>query len=190
MTAPGTQTLAVLREVATERHEQYAKHGDQAHLPDGTGPHVGWRFDGAARTLANVARGMVYERVKTGDIAFAHILLEEVFEALAEADPLRLRAELVQVAAVTVQWIEAIDDRVEVLLEAARHLVADHTATIEPRPGEDRWTIQPGQGGGRIVTTKQLERRATRLAAEPPSGRCHCGSRHHLADEHFEKASV
>lgn len=33
------------------------------------------------------------------------VLVEEVAEALAEGDPARLRRELVQVAAVTVQWI-------------------------------------------------------------------------------------
>ncbi|WPM94355.1 hypothetical protein VG1_CDS0031 [Arthrobacter phage Cupello] len=40
-----------------------------------------------------------------------NILLEEVFEATAEEDPATLRKELVQVAAVTAQWIEAIDRR-------------------------------------------------------------------------------
>lgn len=43
--------------------------------------------------------------------AWRHILDEEVAEALAETDPERLRAELVQVAAVAVQWIEALDRR-------------------------------------------------------------------------------
>jgi hypothetical protein len=39
------------------------------------------------------------------------ILMEEVYEALAEKDPDRLRAELVQVAAVAVQWIDCINRR-------------------------------------------------------------------------------
>ncbi len=39
------------------------------------------------------------------------ILLEEVFEALAEEEPKELRKELVQVAAVAAQWVEAIDRR-------------------------------------------------------------------------------
>jgi hypothetical protein len=39
------------------------------------------------------------------------IALEEVFEALVEDDPVKLRAELVQAAAVLVAWIEAIDRR-------------------------------------------------------------------------------
>lgn len=37
--------------------------------------------------------------------------IEEVLEAFAEADPDRLRAELVQVAAVATKWIQALDRR-------------------------------------------------------------------------------
>jgi len=44
-----------------------------------------------------------------GRVSWADILLEEVFEALAEDDPAALRVELIQVAAVAVQWVEAID---------------------------------------------------------------------------------
>jgi hypothetical protein len=39
------------------------------------------------------------------------IALEEVFEALVETDPAKLRDELLQVAAVAVAWVEAIDRR-------------------------------------------------------------------------------
>jgi hypothetical protein len=39
------------------------------------------------------------------------VLLEEVLEALEEDNEERLRAELVQVAAVAVRWIGAIDVR-------------------------------------------------------------------------------
>lgn len=39
------------------------------------------------------------------------MLLEEVAEAFAESDDARLRAELVQVAAVAQAWIESIDRR-------------------------------------------------------------------------------
>ena len=38
-------------------------------------------------------------------------MFEEVAEAFAEADVRRLRAELVQCAAVAVKWVEAIDRR-------------------------------------------------------------------------------
>lgn len=44
--------------------------------------------------------------------AWDGILLEEVYEALAEKDPAKRRSELIQVAAVAQAWIEAIDRRV------------------------------------------------------------------------------
>jgi hypothetical protein len=42
-------------------------------------------------------------------LTWADILEEEIAEALAESDPVKLRAELVQSGAVIVAWIEAID---------------------------------------------------------------------------------
>jgi hypothetical protein len=45
------------------------------------------------------------------DGTWMHVLIEEVFEALAEEDPAKLRAELVQVAAVCAAWITDIDGR-------------------------------------------------------------------------------
>lgn len=48
-------------------------------------------------------------RVERGELAWDGILLEEVFEALAEADPAAMRAELVQAAAVIVNMIECLD---------------------------------------------------------------------------------
>lgn len=47
-----------------------------------------------------------------GHQSHPHILIEEVAEAMAELDdPEKLRAELMQVAAVCVDWIEMIDRR-------------------------------------------------------------------------------
>lgn len=120
-------TQAVLDEVQAERERQTRKHGDQSHLPDGTGP---FRFlwlparDGSGsshgysfRELAHLtkARCKAASQNEGGDgtITFEHILTEEFFEALAEDDPVLLRTELVQVAAAAVQWIEAIDRRRE-----------------------------------------------------------------------------
>jgi len=55
-------------------------------------------------------------RVQRGEPAtWEMILLEEVWEALAETDPVKLRAELIQVAAVAVAWVEDIDSRHEAL---------------------------------------------------------------------------
>lgn len=47
-------------------------------------------------------------RVERRSLAWDGILLEEVYEALAESDEGRLYDELIQVAAVAQQWAEAI----------------------------------------------------------------------------------
>jgi hypothetical protein len=97
-----TNHVPVLREVAAERVRQDAKWGEQNH-PDGTDP--------VWAGTANLCREKADRYAKDGDLTWLHILREEVYEALAETDPAKLRVELVQVAAVAVNWIEAIDRR-------------------------------------------------------------------------------
>ena len=65
----------------------------------------------SAVELANAAKRRCDAEHDTGRGTWVSILLEEVFEACAEDDPARLRAELVQVAAVALQWADAIDRR-------------------------------------------------------------------------------
>ncbi|GAB3212771.1 hypothetical protein GCM10027294_40480 [Marinactinospora endophytica] len=89
---------AVLADVAAERRAQQRLWGVQHGLQDGTGA--------AAPVLAAVRA--VFDRDPT---TWAGLLAEETAEALAERDPRALRAELVQVAAVAVQWIQALDSR-------------------------------------------------------------------------------
>jgi len=108
---------AALNDVVDERGRQNHKWGEQNH-PNGTGPTatvldggpahqpVRWIEAGALRDYLRAATNF---RANQAKVAWADILLEEVFEALAESDPATLRAELVQVAAVAVQWVEAID---------------------------------------------------------------------------------
>ncbi|MFL6073022.1 MAG: hypothetical protein ACJ73S_06445 [Mycobacteriales bacterium] len=93
---------AVLADVATERAAQDARWGPQD-PPDGTGP----AYAGEADALRE-ACGAAF---RDGAGSWRHILAEEVAEAFAEDDPDRLRAELVQVAAVAVKWIQALDGR-------------------------------------------------------------------------------
>lgn len=126
--AVGVLTGRVLEEVARERVRQTARHGDQSHLPDGTGFLEGraWLMEGRAwlmrhsygltgyarlARLARAATDAASQVSGDGSITYADVLLEEVFEALAEDDAAALRGELVQVAAVAVQWIETIDRR-------------------------------------------------------------------------------
>lgn len=99
--------------IVSERRRQYELHGDQSGLPDGTGPARTPRVHlccGGAEA-ARKATVVCDRAAQDGTVSWADILLEEVYEALAENDPVKLRTELVQVAAVAVQWIQAIDVR-------------------------------------------------------------------------------
>lgn len=71
---------------------------------------------------ADAARLFCETAFRTGTGSNAHILLEEVSEAIEAADdPVHLRAELVQVAAVALKWIEQIDRRPAALPAEVRH---------------------------------------------------------------------
>lgn len=100
MTAAMTK---VLMDISTERAAQDAKWGEQSH-PDGTG------LPGD-QNLADWARGVCDEEHRKGAGTWRHILEEEFREAMAETDPVKLRNELVQSAAVIAAWVEHIDRR-------------------------------------------------------------------------------
>lgn len=95
----------VTREVLRERKRQDAKWGQQNHL-DGTGT----KFYRAKSTSTRIACQTAFA---SGEGTWAHVLLEEVYEALAETDPELIAEELVQVAAVAVAWVEHIDRRLD-----------------------------------------------------------------------------
>lgn len=93
----------VLSHVRDERESQDAKWGEQNH-PDGTGSIQ-------YRVIADQARAKCNARAKAGALTWRDILQEEVAEAFAEEHEDKLREELIQVAAVAVAWVEAIDRR-------------------------------------------------------------------------------
>lgn len=100
-----------VHEVELERDAQDAKWGEQ-NWPDGTGPNIPWPlFVGDGTAAANRARERCDGNKAKGILTFRDILTEEVAEAYAESDPVKLRAELIQVAAVACKWAEAIDRR-------------------------------------------------------------------------------
>lgn len=96
------ETSSVLVEIAAERAAQDARFGVQD-LPDGT--------DAEYVVEADRHREDCDRMFRFGMGTYRHVFLEEVYEALAETDPVKLRAELVQAVAVGVKWIEAIDRR-------------------------------------------------------------------------------
>lgn len=88
--------------VLEERIRQDEKWGQQDHR-DGTG----YAYEANRERCRRACQQAFGENVGT----WADVLLEEVYEALAETDPVKLREELIQTAAVCVSWIEAIDRR-------------------------------------------------------------------------------
>lgn len=104
------KTRRVLDAVADERASQDVKWGEQNHLDYPTDIDQGAAQQDYAGE-ADAWKELNELRVRDGDVGWDGILLEEVYEALAESAPDKLRAELVQVAAVAVAWIEAIDRR-------------------------------------------------------------------------------
>jgi len=96
-----TPTERVLADVQLERERQTAEHGEQR-LPAGT-------CEPWDETERDASRLRCDRATLAGTLTWRHVLEEEVAEVFAEVDPAALRAELVQVAAVAVQWIEALD---------------------------------------------------------------------------------
>ena len=88
-------------EIDGELTRQNDKWGEQNHS-DGTGSTL-------SQMTANSYKAANDAAVQKDTLTWSGILLEEVYEALAEKDHGPLREELVQVAAVAAQWILAID---------------------------------------------------------------------------------
>jgi hypothetical protein len=120
--------LTVLEDIREERRRQVERWGVQSHPDLSEYPRAtlrdlfAERADYWKRRNDNPSKGL--------ELDWTGILLEEVYEALAEESPARLRAELVQAAAVAVAWIEDID---------TRGLPVEHLCLIsEAAPGKYR----------------------------------------------------
>jgi len=96
----------ILAAIIQERARQDDKFGpvDHLRLPNGTG-------DGHAVNQLRYARQDYTWAEEAGTLTMGHILREEFWEAMTESDDDKLRAELIQVAAVCVKWCEIIDAR-------------------------------------------------------------------------------
>lgn len=112
------RTKSVLKEVERERVNQLEKHGDPM-LPLGTGPGRIF-FDlpvnehGTATAEDLVAWAKRRKRAASiqygnGTVTFEHVLTEEFTEVISEDNPVKLRHELIQLAAVAVAMVETMD---------------------------------------------------------------------------------
>jgi hypothetical protein len=113
------RTIAVLENVFEERLRQVERYGHNETLEDGTGPMESWiprsltvdPYVSAEKTeLAFRKDYEQHERVM-GAPTWMHLVREEIAEAFMETDPDRLEAELTQVAALCVSWVEKIRAR-------------------------------------------------------------------------------
>lgn len=127
MVATVADAEEIAAEVLRERDRQDLKWGVPRDLPDGTGPDtlpladLAWcgHHSRAPRTmnattaadLATAAKASCDVASENGNTTYADIFIEEVAEALAESDQAKLRAELIQVAAVAQKWVQVIDQR-------------------------------------------------------------------------------
>lgn len=123
MTIPTNDVIdrrrAIHGQMMVEEQRQDNKWGEQNH-PDGTGRTRLPLYLLSDNAIDDTLRaGDLSERFKAETdykarnkaLTWADILLEEIFEALAEDDPKKLREELIQSGAVIAQWIRAIDRR-------------------------------------------------------------------------------
>lgn len=70
--------------------------------------------DGTSQSNAAVAdklRASCDRKDRAGTTTWADVLAEETAESICETNPARLRAELIQVAAVAVRWVRSLDAR-------------------------------------------------------------------------------
>lgn len=88
--------------IDAERRAQDELH-DNSRIPYGTSEDYRWAAD-QRRDYCNAA-------IEAGRVTWRDIFLEEVFEAMAEEDPEKLKAELTQAVAVGVAWLEEIERR-------------------------------------------------------------------------------
>jgi hypothetical protein len=95
---------SILAAIRLERASQDEKWGEQNH------PSVPLVRDLALVIAdASMCRAVCQHAARTGVVTWAHIALEELAEAIDAPDDTARRAELVQLAAVAVAWIESID---------------------------------------------------------------------------------
>ena len=113
-----SRTMNVLREVHQERVCQDSKWGVQNHpsldqvllgRPGGCSPErMAEEYEICSE---NRAKFLCEQAFQSGRGTYGHIAIEEMAEVICARDEQSIRAELIQLAAVCVAWVEAIDRR-------------------------------------------------------------------------------
>lgn len=95
--------LRIFQNVMDERYRQDRLHGF-VDYPDGTGRHDQQERAEDAKRYCDIL-------LQNGVLTWGDLLVEEVAEVMAENDSAFLREELIQVAALAIKWVQAIDRR-------------------------------------------------------------------------------
>jgi hypothetical protein len=98
-------TMSVLERIAAERLRQVERWGEQRRADDTGGAGLRHAADLARATCQGAQKHV------PGGAGWRLVLAEEVAEAFAETDPVKLVSELIQVAAVCAAWIEDVESR-------------------------------------------------------------------------------
>lgn len=105
-----SDTQWVLDNIMSERMVQNQRWGPKQSHPNHTGSAL--RMTGGRSNHESMIRFQHFNNMYQNPY-WSTILAEEFYEAMNETDPVKLRKELVQVAAVAVSWIEDLDRKRE-----------------------------------------------------------------------------
>jgi hypothetical protein len=104
--------MTIFAEIHDERRRQDARWGQQNHLSVHFKPRSLTPSPGQSMLpVESEIKDLNALRAKKGTVTWSDIITEEVVEAVCADNELERRAELVQVAAVAIAWIECIDRR-------------------------------------------------------------------------------
>ncbi|MER8083814.1 hypothetical protein ABTZ57_01295 [Streptomyces sp. NPDC094048] len=128
--------LRFARLIDTERQAQLAKWGDQHHRN-------GSSTSTNVRLCTDLAQAMRQVNADPAELSWTTIMLEEAYEVGAETDPAKIRAELIQLAAVCAAWIADIDSQPRACAHCGDPITGEGITWSGPmpKPGEDEYLV-------------------------------------------------
>lgn len=100
-----TDLLDLVREELMRQRKLFGEQNHPSHPHD---------VPQAMRSTANMMRDICNQKAVEKAVTWSDILAEEFYEALSEPDEEKLKTELVQVAAVCMNWLDCINRRQEI----------------------------------------------------------------------------
>lgn len=178
------RTRVVLDLVLAERRAQEARYGEENEvLVDGTGPETRWLLpytNEPAWAIQADLRGDYEDfEEEAGKPTWLHLVREEVAEAFLETDSDCLAAELIQIAALCVSWVERLpaadveptDQQPDYLADAKRILMHRLFGSTGLMMGQAETVAQElidalAQEGWRLINGKDFKAMASAYVME------------------------